>query len=150
MLQSRHSEFATFAQSLKTKLGSAHDAHQLIGLGEPIKGDAHMSGAAARIRGGLWEMPEFAKIGFALSVTPVSMLYPTMLAGDPKRCVHHASIATDSLSSIIKKVQIEHPNITVDNIAALAELIAKSFLEYDKELDRLREDVHRPSLDPEP
>ena len=128
---------ATFAELSELLEESGEGAEQLIGLGPPVRGDDAFSGACAPIRGGIWEIPEFAHCGLALSVTPLSQSYATMLAGDPKKCVHHVSMAGASLANIAEKIEEANPGVNLENVAELTELVAKSYKVYDTEFDKL-------------
>ena len=112
-------EYSELAHYLKD-LGEHRTLEQLIGL-ESVKQDGMgvWAGAAASMHGGLWTIPEFAHCSLALTVTPLSVLYATMLQGDPKNAVQHHSLAANSLSTVAKRTHAGFEVRDIDHLASL-------------------------------
>lgn len=136
-LRARARDFQQIRYESKARGGES--SGQLVGLEEPVQGDEYFWGASAPIRGGLWEFPEFAHSAVTLALKPLHSTYATMLKGDPRRCVQHASMATASLSSIAADLQAEYKHWRLDNVAELSNLVAMSYREYDREFQKLEE-----------
>ena len=82
----------------------------------------------------------FANSPIALSVKPLANTYLNMLKGDPKRCVDHASMAVESLTSIVTELEALHPEWKLGHLVGkLSPIVAMSFREYDKEFREIEE-----------
>ena len=73
-LEASHRAYKRLVHSVQKQSDGAVVVDQLVGIGKPVLADKQIAwaGAHAPIRGGLWEMPEFAHCALALSVTPLA------------------------------------------------------------------------------
>ena len=143
----RHKQFKQLEAAAAGKGSSSSCVgKQIIGPGPPVVGDDTFCGAAAPVTGGLWELPEFAHSAAMLSLTSMASSYATMLKGDTRKSVHHASNAAASLTTIVEQLEKDHPEWHLENVAELSELVAKSYREYDVEFKKL-EDSDAASLE---
>ena len=122
--------------------GDAADIRgQISGPGVTVCGDVEgvWAGASAPIQGifqtlqdDFAENSEFAQMALSLSATPLSVTYSSMMSGDPRKTVQHASMAMASLSSLRKELEAKYPECLFDNVAQLSDLVVKSYRTYDQ------------------